>query len=235
VAQQRQFGGGIIVYQPFDSHPEDLPIEHRLESALLGGYLTGRGFPPDQIAEWMEILLWYETPNLEIDLEPTGAPHPETRPMGDAQTGAPEVIPAETPGGPDPLRTLIETAIDDEATAANFYREIARALDSVRQRRAAEWVRRAVQDEQKHAELLQEFHQTRYGTTHTPRPRQKSVRNIRQALTEALGDEFEDVEKYRNAYVGATDEYLRQLFFLLMTDEMRHADVFLYALQALRQ
>jgi rubrerythrin len=223
------------VYQPFDPHAEDLPIWHRLESALLGGYLAGRGFPPDQVAEWMEILLRYEIPTLEIEGEPTGAPHVEARPKVDALTEASEVIPAETPAGQDPLRTLVETAIDDETAAANFYREIARALDSLRQRRAAEWVRRAVQDEQKHAELLQEFHQTRYGTKHTPRPRQKAVRNIRQALTEALGDEFEDAEKYRNAYLGAREEFLRELFFLLMTDEMRHADVFLYALQALRQ
>lgn len=147
---------------------------------------------------------------------------------------------ADPPSGPvqaaeaqDNYRTFLARAINGEATATQFYSNIAEALQEQGLAQAAKFLQEASRDEHHHLALLQQRYRVRYGTTHEPVLGNTSVTDLRTALTEALVDEIADARRYRDAYLNLTDPFDQRLFFELATDELRHGTMMTYSLQAL--
>jgi rubrerythrin len=201
----------------------DAPAALLHTGAVLGGYMAGRGYNPDHVAAWVHH--WLQT-----------AGYPDAHPAHAPQTAPAAQLEFAVQGAEanDRFRALLADSIDDEATAAAFYANLSNALAEAGLEQAAVWVREASRDEQRHLSLLQGRYRELYGATHKAVLGKTGVEDLRSALLIALADEFTDARKYRDAYLAYTDAADQRIFFELMTDEMRHATVFTYALQALR-
>lgn len=194
--------------------------------AILGGYLAGRGYPPERAAAWVE--QWLNTPPA-IDWPGQPAESSVPTPESYAESGY-LVRSAEAD---DAFRTLLSNSINGEATASIFYANIADALHDAGLEQAAQWVREASRDEKHHLTLLQQRYRTVFGNPYKPLIGNTTVEDLKTALTEAIGDEFSDARKYRNAYLAATDSADQRIFFELATDELRHMAIMNYSIQAL--
>lgn len=207
-----------------DSDLPECPQSLHDAAAVLGGYLAGRGYPPERAAAWVDQWLRTQAHAMEpTTIEPA-------RQRAQAQSG--HLV--QSADADDNYRTLLSNAINGEATAAIFYANIAEALREEGLEQAAQWVREASRDEQRHLTLLQQRYRTLFGNTYKPLIGNTAVEDLKTALTEALGDEFGDARKYRDAYLAQSDPADQRLFFELATDELRHGTVMTYSLQALR-
>ncbi|HLO02435.1 MAG TPA: ferritin-like domain-containing protein [Symbiobacteriaceae bacterium] len=196
--------------------------------AILGGYLFGRGYPPERAAAWID--QWVGTSGATTEWQSMPA-------MAEVATRQPQTQSGhlvQSAEADDTYRTLLTDSMNGEATASIFYANIADALQEDGLEQAAQWVREASKDEQRHLTLLQQRYRTLFGSTYKPVIGSTAVEDLKTALTEALGDEFGDARKYRDAYLAHTDPADQRLFFELATDELRHGTIMTYSLQALR-
>lgn len=201
-----------------------LPEQMVYAGAILGGYLAGRGFPPERAAAWVE--QWLRTPPA---LEWPTLPWRSEQPKEQEQSGQ-LVLSAEAN---ESYRALLTGSMNGEATASIFYANIAEALQESGLTQAAQWVNEASKDEKHHLDLLQQRYRAQFGTTYKPMIGNTAVEDLKTALTEALGDEFGDQRKYRDAYLAHPDPADQRLFFELATDELRHGEIMLYSLHSL--
>lgn len=210
-----------------DADPEAHPQSFLYAGAILGGYLAGRGYPPERAAAWVH--QWLQAPPA---IEWPTLPAESDVPRQGAQPQSDQLV--KSAEADDNYRTLLSNSINGEATATIFYANIAEALQEEGLEHAAQWVREASKDEKHHLTLLLQRYRTLFGNPYKPLIGNTAVEDLKTALTEALGDEFSDARKYRNAYLAQTDPTDQRLFFELATDELRHGTIMTYALQALR-
>lgn len=191
--------------------------------AVLGGYLAGRGLPPEHAAAWVD--QWLQSPP-----PATEGPNPPAA-SEPAQTESEAlVMSAEA----DDFRALLSTSINAEATASSFYANIADALEEHRLTQEAEWVRQASRDEQHHLTILQQRYRELFGNPYKPLIGKTAVDDLQVALVEALNDEFKDARKYRDAYLAHPNPADQRIFFELATDELRHSVIMTNSRLALR-
>jgi rubrerythrin len=125
---------------------------------------------------------------------------------------------------------LIEKFMQDEANAAAFYQAL---VDAIADPAVKDYVRHAMEDEQKHYRMLGDLYRRLTGRTYEARPEPPALTDVLAGLKQAMDNEYEAMEEYRNEYLRATDRAARNLWFELMTDELEHATRFNYALQVL--
>jgi rubrerythrin len=222
-------GLSAVLSTIWQANQDHLSPESRLCCGILGSYLVGQGYPGEQAAHRAHQLIMA---GLQADARSDDTSGPST--STEAVSGLRASLTVKGAEAAETLRHLIETSINDEATAARLYANIADALQETGLTQAAEWVRGASRDEEKHLTLLQQRYRQLYHTTRQPHVGNTEVRDLRAALTEALGDEFTDAVKYRDAYLRYTNRRDQRIFFELMTDELRHATLFTYVIDLLK-
>ena len=205
-----------------------------LNEAILAGFLVGRGMSP---ATAMDTVLQWRTTGAARSLartmraEPAAERPQVTAPMSQAPTAM--FPPAPAPAGRQERESLarkIEAFMQDQATAAAFYGQMAeQATDAA----IRDYIEHARDDEQKHYRLLGALYKDLTGRTYTASPQPVSYATLAEGLKMALDDELEAAEEYRETYLQNRNDRVRDVFFELMTDEMEHATRFTYALHAL--
>ncbi len=117
----------------------------------------------------------------------------------------------------------VHRASRGELEAAAFYEQLAAMAPN-------EWERsqimHALEDERTHFRLLSALYGRLTGTPLAPTPVQVQVPDYRTALRQALDDELEAAEMYRQMRASVMERSLRDMFFRLQTDEMEHASRF---------
>lgn len=217
-----------------------------LREAVLAGFLAGRGMAP---AQAMQTVMQWQTSGLARSLARQGRAAGGGRPIGEpggagagaqAQTGA-GGQPGTQAGGQVPLagRELtaaqrtelvpqLEKFIQDQATAAAFYQDL---MDQTKPEEIKDYIRHAMEDEQKHYRMLQGLYRDLTGRTYTAEPAKVEYPTLAAGLKKAMDDEYEASEEYRDTYLKYDDRRIRNLFFELLNDELEHATRFNYALQ----
>jgi len=183
-----------------------------LREAMLAAYLVGAGMAPAMatgaIAQWK---------SAGILRELAGQQRPESgavTPAGDRQKAD--------------LARMVERFMKDQATAAIFYSDL---LERAPDARAKEYIRHAMEDEQKHYRMLGALYRELTGRTHEATPDRVTFSNLAEGIMRAMDDEYEAMEEYRDVYMAQTDRRIRNLFFELMTDELEHATRFDHVLK----
>lgn len=128
------------------------------------------------------------------------------------------------------LVSRVETYLQDEASAAVFYRELANKVENPTVRA---YLIEAMEDEQKHFRLLSRLYQHLTGCTYQVRPEPTPFTTVREGLLKAAGDEIDAYEAYKDEYQRYDDPEIRRLFFELFSDEIEHAVRFNTALHIL--
>jgi len=210
-----------------------------LQEALLTGYLSGSGMSPagasDLVRQWRQSgvsqLLAQDaaTPPLPT----AGAPEPTAAKVPPVPTAAPAV-----PGMPQemlaPLLQEIQGFMQNQATAANCYAHLLQeAAQMGLGERLLGYIRHAMEDEQGHYRMLADLHERLSGETYAVNAQPVTYPDLRTGLLLAMDDQYKAFEEYREIYLGQIDPEIRNLFFLLMTDELEHATKFAYVLQEL--
>ncbi|EIT84903.1 hypothetical protein A374_13160 [Fictibacillus macauensis ZFHKF-1] len=126
------------------------------------------------------------------------------------------------------LNTLMSSIIG-EATAIDFYTRLAEQAPNDYSKKV---LLDAAQDEKKHLQLFTQLYTSITGKAPAYKIRPEKIKDFRQSLFEAYEDELSDYEKYRNAYLAATDATVRDTFFRPYSDEIKHAVKFSYLLNS---
>jgi rubrerythrin len=190
--------------QTFDA---GVSLRSILKEAVLAGYLVGQGLAP---ATAFQLVQGWRMAGVYQDTAP-----PQSTPVGQAERH-------------QALVSAVRKNMQDQATAAAFYTQLmARTEDPA----VREHIRHARDDELKHYRMLSRLHQALSGRTFEAAPRPVAFTSITAGLKQAMDDEYEAFEEYRQIYLSQSNERIRNIFFELMTDELEHATRFNYALQ----
>lgn len=192
-----------------------------LRETATAAYLMGRGMAPGQAVE--TVLRWRLSGGVPALIRAQRAETGTATAQGTVQV---EAVGRERQG----LVPLVEQFMRDEASAAVFYAQLA---DQVQDAAVRDYIRHAMEDEQKHYRMLGDLYRQLTGRTYEARPEPPAVPDLLTGLKRAMDDEYEAMEQYRDVYLKSRDQNIRNLFFELMTDELEHATRFNYALQVL--
>lgn len=179
---------------------EGAPFDVVLKESTLAAYMAGRGLAPDHAASLARMWL----------------------------SPRPSAAPASPKGGVSPR--LIERFMQDQVTAALFYREL---RDLAPEKRMKDYIGHAMADEEKHYRMLGALYKVLTGKTYEATPKQVTYADLADGLKQAMDDEYEAFEEYRDVYLNAADRSIRNLFFELMTDELEHATRFAHVFHLL--
>jgi rubrerythrin len=201
-----------------------------LREAVLAGFLMGRGAAPEQAMQ--TVLQWRMSGLVPSLVRQMRSDVPRTLP---APAGA---LPAPATGGAAPLTprdrellgTQVQKFIQDQANAAAFYREL---MEQVPGQELKAYVEHALEDEQKHYQMLTQLYRELTGRTYEAQAQPTEFADLRTGLKMAMDDEYEASEEYRDVYLRYQNQQIRDLFFELMNDELEHATRFNYVLQSL--
>lgn len=88
-------------------------------------------------------------------------------------------------------------------------------------------------DERKHNRMLREMYYRLTGQTIPPAPEPtfEKPKSYADGLRKAFFGELSAMERYRDVRAGLPDRYDRDAAFEILTDEMKHADKYLYLMQ----
>jgi len=198
-------------------------MQSMLREAVLAGFLAGRGLTPAQAME--SLLQWRlsrTVPSLQRQMR-TGAPA-----AGAEQAAAGGGLSAAER---DRLATQVQKFMQDQANATAFYGQL---LEQTPGEELKDYVRHAMEDEQKHYRVLGELYRELTGRTYETQAQPTEFANLRAGLKMAMDDEYEASEEYRDVYLRYNNLRVRDLFFELMHDELEHATRFQYVLQSLQ-
>jgi rubrerythrin len=110
--------------------------------------------------------------------------------------------------------------IKGEATAIQFYRQLAQMAKTDEQRKDIE---HAIEDEQTHLKEFTNLYISLFGKQPVYQVEKKVLSSFAEGLKLAREDELEAYEDYRNVYLSTKDSNVRDVFFRALTDEMEHA------------
>jgi len=128
--------------------------------------------------------------------------------------------------GPKEFRHILQyiyKSIVNEATAAEFYGKLLwQAPDSLHK----EFIQHARQDELMHLQAFTRLYH--YYTGKMPQYNINSVTypNYKEGILQALKDELEAAEFYRDVQLSSTDPLIKDTFYFAMVDELEHATQF---------
>lgn len=202
-----------------------------LREAVLAAFLAGAGVKPQAA---LELVNQWRNAGVSRSLVRVqrSRPQPVTitpaPPTPQAQALAPQA------GAPQPLSSRpdfeerIRQFMQDEATAAAFYRDMAEktTVPAVR-----DYIKHAMEDEEKHYRMLGQLYKDLTGETYAVEPQPVSYATLAEGYKKAMDDEYEAMEEYREVFLAAGEGPVRNIFFELLTDELEHATRFNYALQ----
>jgi rubrerythrin len=129
------------------------------------------------------------------------------------------------------ITDMILSGIKGEASAVQFYQQLAKAAPN---EKAREDVLHALEDEKKHLKQFTDLYVMITGKRPVYKIEEVSFGTFKEGLERARKDELEAYEDYRNAYLATQDQVIRDVFFLAMTDEIEHALRFSFLLSELR-
>jgi rubrerythrin len=124
----------------------------------------------------------------------------------------------------------VERYIQDQVTAAAFYRELAGQIEN---EKVKSYLLEAMRDEQKHEQLLRQLYQRITGQSINAQPTRVTFASPREGLLKAIDGEIDAYEAYKTEYQRFEDREIRRLFFDLFSDEIEHATRFNTALHIL--
>ena len=118
---------------------------------------------------------------------------------------------------------LIYKSIADEATAAEFYGQLLRQAPDPLHR---EFIQHARQDELEHLQAFTKLYH--YYTGKIPQYTVDPVKyhSYKGGILQALKNELEAAEFYRNVQLSTTDQLIKDTFYFAMVDELEHATQF---------
>ena len=119
----------------------------------------------------------------------------------------------------------IEAALADEKAAAKFY-EMLMAMAPTNWQK--EQIKHARDDEIKHYHMLHQLYLNLTGREPKVKEKEVKVTNYLEGLKEAFNDELEAAEFYRRMMLSTYNQYIRDILFEIMTDEMEHASRFTF-------
>jgi len=119
----------------------------------------------------------------------------------------------------------LEKAINDELAAVEFY---TRLMEMAPSSEAREFIEHARDDEKKHYRVLSRLYISLTGRQPTVRQPVVTVISFCEGVKEALKDELEAAEMYRDMYLSTRNPQIRDILFETMTDEMEHATRFTF-------
>lgn len=118
----------------------------------------------------------------------------------------------------------LKQAIDDEASAAQFYTSLAAMTpDAVR-----DFVTHARDDELTHLKMFRRLYRKLTGRDVEARASKTEFTDWQAGVEVAFRRELEAFERYRDMYLGTRIPSVRDVLFKAMTDEMEHAQRFLF-------
>jgi rubrerythrin len=126
---------------------------------------------------------------------------------------------------------MILNGIKGEATAINFYERLAKIAPS---EQARDEVRHALEDEKNHLKHFTELYVTLTGKKPVYKTEARTFHSFKEGLALARKDELEAYEDYRNAYLFTQNQFIRDVFFLALSDEIEHALRFSFLLNELK-
>lgn len=180
-----------------------MPAETAIQEAVAAAFLIGRGLAPEAAVAQVR--------QRRLAMAARVLPQPQTGPVAT-------------------LGSRIKADMQDETTAAAFYGELLALVDDLT---AASYLQHAMEDEQKHYRMLGDLYQRLTGQTYTAEPEKVEYSDLQDGLQKAMDAEYEAFEEYRRTYLAYPDEWIRQIYFELMTDELEHVTRFNYILQTL--
>jgi rubrerythrin len=114
----------------------------------------------------------------------------------------------------------LQQAIQGELEAIPYYQallELAPAADR-------EDIRHIREDEERHAQTLSQLYSELTGRPPVTFPvEEPDLSSYLQGLREAVRDELEAAEQYRDLYLGTLNHRIRDMLFEIMSDEQEHA------------
>ena len=120
------------------------------------------------------------------------------------------------------LAKKIREAIRGEAEAQEYYKKLIRMLKDKKDQEMVE--KYILEDERKHYEQFRDILRTYTGEDYEPGNGNADISDhLTRALSEAIMDELEAAEMYREILLASDEKYVRDTFFEAMTDEMEHA------------
>ncbi|MEI6101510.1 MAG: ferritin-like domain-containing protein, partial [Eubacteriales bacterium] len=156
-------------------------------------------------------------------------PYEDVKKQKNAQSAQPAVpadpFPYHYPQNRDLALQLIREAVGGEAEDKDFYAQIIRAATSQEDKEILTTIRN---DEMKHSELLRKLYYELTGQMlKTPAPYENATRmTYCQALKKALLGEVAAISKYRKILFGMQDRRHINMLTEILTDEIRHADLY---------
>lgn len=118
----------------------------------------------------------------------------------------------------------LSKAINDEATAINFYRGLLGSAENEVQR---SYIDHAYKDEQRHLKMFTFLYTKLTGNEPVISRERVSYGTYLAGIEKALDAELKASELYRNMFLAVRLPKVRDMLFRAMTDEMEHADRFM--------
>lgn len=124
---------------------------------------------------------------------------------------------------------LIRTAVEGEKGDQLFYEALIQQAPTQQDRDIITSIRN---DEMKHNQLFRQLYHQLTGQDIPPSKEEPvhTPASYREGLQQAFFGELKAVEKYRTIRQGLTSTYHRDILFEIITDEQKHADLYLYLL-----
>lgn len=119
----------------------------------------------------------------------------------------------------------LTASIKGQREAISFYRGLLQLAPSEFARNQVQF---ALSDEQRHNQILTNLYVHLTGHQPSVNPQPKIPSNFLNGLTQALNDELEAADTYKQMYLNANQVWIRDIFFDIMHDEHEHATRFAY-------
>lgn len=119
----------------------------------------------------------------------------------------------------------IEIALADEKAAAKFYEML---MDMAPNNWQRDEIKHARDDEMKHYHMLHQLYVNLTGREPVVKEKEVKVTNYCEGLKDAFDDELEAADFYRSMMLSTYYQYIRDILFEIMTDEMEHATRFVF-------
>lgn len=119
----------------------------------------------------------------------------------------------------------IEDALADERAAAIFYDKLIAMAPTQWQK---DQIKEARDDERKHYQMLHHLYVSLTGREPQVKEKVVPVTTFCAGLKEAFNDELGAADFYRSMMLSTYNQYIRDILFEIMTDEMEHATRFVF-------
>lgn len=117
----------------------------------------------------------------------------------------------------------LKEAINDEASAIRFYKELIDIAPDERQRSS---IKHAHDDEIKHFRMFSSLYRRLTGQDAAVHVKETDFADYKEGIHLAFDRELEAAELYRDMILASLNREVHDIFFEAMTDEMEHADRF---------